>query len=99
MTKKPEPIQITPDILIEYIEELATDNEIMLEEDPDEEMYLMNEVCIDEIRKAVCYRIPMECKVNSICPECGALFSIDIMNLPGHYCPKCGQHVTKKTKP
>ena len=95
-----EKIPITVDILIDYIEELATDMEILIDEDPlAEDIYRMNLACIEEIRKAVWYREPMPCKTKNICPECGAVFSADLEKMPAHYCPKCGQHVAKTSKP
>lgn len=99
MTKSLEKPVITAEILAEYIESLLMEAEVMLEEDPDDYNMELNLACVEEIKKNFFYRVPTVCTVNSICPECKGIFPVALMNTPAHYCPMCGQHVTKKTKP
>ena len=90
---------ITAEILAEYIESLLMEAEMMIEEEPDNYDMAVNLACVEEIKKNFFYRVPTVCNVNSICPECKGIFPVALMNTPAHYCPLCGQHVTKKTKP
>ena len=99
MPKNLEKPIVTAEILVEYIDGLLMEAEMMIDEDPNDYNMVLNLDCAEEIKKNFYYRIPTICTVNSICPECKGIFPLALISTPAHYCPMCGQHVTKKTQP